>query len=78
MCQDEAVLEPGRSLRRYLGWACLVDRLYRAAERVSGPPEDRTPDPLIKSQLLYQAELAAHIARSAGDCTGSPVYLKGE
>jgi hypothetical protein len=23
-------------------------------ERFGGPPETRTPDPLIKSQLLYQ------------------------
>jgi hypothetical protein len=23
-------------------------------EKIGGPPETRTPDPLIKSQLLYQ------------------------
>ncbi len=29
-------------------------------EKVGGPRRTRTCDPLIKSQLLYQAELAAH------------------
>jgi hypothetical protein len=26
----------------------------QALEKIGGPPETRTPDPLIKSQLLYQ------------------------
>ncbi len=26
----------------------------KCLERYGGPPETRTPDPLIKSQLLYQ------------------------
>ena len=27
---------------------------FFAAQVIGGPPETRTPDPLIKSQLLYQ------------------------
>ena len=29
-------------------------KLSEGLEKKSGPPETRTPDPLIKSQLLYQ------------------------
>jgi hypothetical protein len=33
---------------------CKTAKLSEGLERKSGPPETRTPDPLIKSQLLYQ------------------------
>jgi hypothetical protein len=29
-------------------------KLSEGLEKLGGPPETRTPDPLIKSQLLYQ------------------------
>ena len=31
-----------------------VWQVIGTAKRFGGPPETRTPDPLIKSQLLYQ------------------------
>jgi hypothetical protein len=35
------------------GFAADQEEIFQMA-KLGGPPETRTPDPLIKSQLLYQ------------------------
>ena len=41
------------------------------------PGEIRTPDPLIRSQVLYPAELRARVEINAGNACGSALYTGG-